>query len=118
MKKLILSGMLVAAIAVAAFSIYKNSSKEEELSDIVKANIEALAEKLSFKEYSEDDGLIGGGGNLRQAYKDISINTEPVPTNYDYFDYKLTNQQYPQNNGKCGRKRMRLDSIDGYCLGN
>jgi hypothetical protein len=44
MKKMILSGFVVAAIALVAFNFYNKESKET-LSDLAKANIEALAEQ-------------------------------------------------------------------------
>jgi hypothetical protein len=43
MKKIILSGLVVAAIALVAFNFYNKASKEA-LSDLANANIEALAE--------------------------------------------------------------------------
>jgi hypothetical protein len=115
--------MLVAAIAVAAFSIYKNSSKEEELSDIVKANIEALAvnKETELKMPHTDDSGEGEGGcsgTLVTAYIDISINTSPVPDLYRNWKYKKNNQGDPADNGKCGEKRMRIESIDGQCCSN
>jgi hypothetical protein len=60
---------LVTALALVAFNFYNNSSKEA-LSDVVKANIEALAEPLGGggEDNSSDfNGGDDGGGNVSSS---------------------------------------------------
>jgi hypothetical protein len=106
MKKLILSGMLVAAIAVAAFGIYKNSSKEEELSDMVKANIEALAKE----EVEPPPVEIGGSsGGWVTAHNGIATD-DPW--------YAMQNVIKSKNNPinyRCTSVRLKNVQPDGYC---
>jgi hypothetical protein len=84
----------------------------EDLSELAKANIEALARP----EKPTEPNFIGGdsgSGNLKDAYVDISINTNPVPNIYDEYYKKMIYQ-----NGKCEKKRMRIPSMDGQCQSN
>jgi hypothetical protein len=119
MKKLILSGMLVVAIAVAAFSIYKNSSKEEELSDIVKANIEALAERAD--EPTEpplanggDLPGAGGGGNGCNSCDSYDTWKANPNTNGGEWSYKKTRG----DNGRCKDELLYAPSkvYGEFCL--
>jgi hypothetical protein len=115
MKKLILSGIFVTAIALVALNFYSNS-RENEMSDIVKANIEALSEKLPLEYAGDPDIVDGSGSNLETAYIDLSTITSPPPEKiYAEFKFKLKNQDDPRDNGKCSSKRMRIESIDGWC---
>jgi hypothetical protein len=107
--------MLVAAIAVAAFSIYKNSSKEEELSDIVKANIEALAERAD----EPTDPPLANGGDLPGAGGGGgSQSVQPVPAHtggtYKQFRFVQTKPTPPIT--KCGWAERENTTINGTCI--
>jgi hypothetical protein len=59
MKKMILSGIFVAAIALTAWNFY-STSRSEDLNDLAKANIEALAKK---EDQPKEPGSVKDGNN-------------------------------------------------------
>jgi hypothetical protein len=103
MKKTILSGIFVAAIALMAWNFY-STSRSEDLSDLAKANIEALARAV------KDPGAepIGGGSDGGQWV--TAYEYQPVTEGmYSEKKFKLTNSTH------CGSVKMYNPPLNGTC---
>jgi hypothetical protein len=116
MKKIILSGIFVTALALVALNFYNNSSKEA-LSDVVKANIEALADDPNgdgddmddvMQDTPGDSGGGGGGNTWLTAYKAGS----PA------VNYAINRRKQKQKSAHCDHAWMRDPQTDGYCWGD
>ncbi|MDR2406790.1 MAG: NVEALA domain-containing protein [Bacteroidales bacterium] len=99
MKKMILSGIFVAAIALMAWNFY-SSSHNEDLSELAKANIEALARP----EKPTEPNFIGGdsGGQWITAYTALSYGSGVLKkwkNSNNNCEFKLMNGSEP--NGTC-----------------
>jgi hypothetical protein len=111
MKKIIISGILVTALALVAFNFYNNSSKEA-LSDVAKANIEALADDPNGNGDDMDDvmqdtpgeGNSGGGGTTwLTAVKGTDASS------------MYAEQRTKGTNSTCLNKRIKNTTSDGLC---
>jgi hypothetical protein len=116
MKKIILSDILVTALALVALNFYNNSSNET-VSDVAKANSEALAiESLTYNDGSGDligDGDGGGGGTTWiNAYK-----YQPVPDGSMGVSYAYKSGG-PVITYKCSYAKMSSPTSDGSCYLN